>query len=576
MKRFLALLLGTVFMLSGCSHGGLTETTPEPALVFPKFKEGEPHASTMEYRLYFDTLTSTVENCSLNIQNKIFTDELGLTLSEKVADDLSAISNVSPVEFSEHTIYVVDETLTGGIQVIDNKVYCTSEDITSGAYREALAQLTLGFSEPWKGVGLAGYIFGEAADEAFLRSYYSEAEELDVLSLFAAYFIDAFANEEEMNIAKQTAVSLTTYIIENYGIEKFITEDGQSYKQSWLSALGVEREYVDPYAGYFDGYRYSVTKEYPLIVTTKRSDVFYIKPIIHDTASYSGYQSGFYSGSDFDTPQYVRSFLYKAEADMQAILNGIAKEAPKYVQIVLDNYEAPISFYCGKSQSVAWVEPRKIEIADGESFVHETTHLLFPYRVSYSGAIWKYEAIPHYLELLFTEIGDEDRAETYKLLTESNWVETYYGEDPEVRDHLKEVTEYYDFIKKIYFAYAGMPETPDDVDLIAFYRACGDAELYRYAVEGITLFRSTPFAELYPYAVIAGNGNELTESEAHSFREFLVEKYSLSNFIGFCLDELTFEEAFGMGYSEAKEAWTAYVCAFVSAVIDEKTDPSTA
>ncbi|MCE5235511.1 MAG: hypothetical protein LLF87_05595 [Eubacteriales bacterium] len=563
MKRFLAFFLGIVFVLSGCSQSGLTGITPEPTLVFPGFKEGEPHASTMGYRSYFETFTVAVGSCTLAIQNKVFNDDLGFTLWEKVAKDLSAVSLVSPAEFSEFTVYVVDKTLAGCIQVINGSVYCTPEDITSGAYREALVRLAMGFSEPWKGVGLAGYIFGEALDEAFLRSYYSEAEDLDALSLFAAYFIDAFATEEELNIAKQTAVSLTTYIIENYGIEQFLAENGQSHKQGWLTALGVEREYADPYAGCFDGYRYSVTKEYPLVVTTKRNDVFFIKPVTHDTGGY-GYQSDFYTGSDFDTPQYVMSFLYKAEADIQAVLNGIAKEAPAYLQTVLDNYEEPISVYCGKSKSFAWPDQRKIEIADGKTFVHETVHLLFPYRVSYSAAIWKYETIPHYLELLFTDIGDEDRAETYKLLTEDNWVEAYYGDDPQVRDHLEELTEYYALVKKIYSAYTGMPETPDDVDLITFYRSCGDAELYQYAVEGITLFRSTPLAELYPYAVVSGSGNELTESELHSFREFLVMKYSLSNYIGFCLDELSFEDAFGMSYSEAKEAWTAYVCAFVN------------
>ena len=53
------------------------------------------------------------------------------------------------------------------------------------------------------------------------------------------------------------------------------------------------------------------------------------------------------------------------------------------------------------------------------------------------------------------------------------------------------------------------------------------------------------------------NGNELSYIEAEWFACYLVDRYGLSTFMHYCMDEggVAFEEAFGLSYPAAKEQW---------------------
>jgi len=66
--------------------------------------------------------------------------------------------------------------------------------------------------EEWVAYGLSKYLSGESTDEAFLKDYYSEKENVADLSLFGAKFYDLNPDKEEQKAVRETALSLFTYI----------------------------------------------------------------------------------------------------------------------------------------------------------------------------------------------------------------------------------------------------------------------------------------------------------------------------------------------------------------------------
>ncbi len=144
-----------------------------------------------------------------------------------------------------YTVYVVKRTLAG-IQRFGSRLYCTAEDVESGAYLTELIGAALGIEEYWKAFGLTGYLREEKADEALLKAAYEQADDLELLSLFVSYFTQPFASEEEILLARQTALAVSRYIVEHYGVRALLEEDCIALKQEWLRALGVDRVFDDP------------------------------------------------------------------------------------------------------------------------------------------------------------------------------------------------------------------------------------------------------------------------------------------------------------------------------------------
>lgn len=471
-----ALLLTLLILLSGCTGQGNRQAVQPPA-----FEEGI-HKTTIEYRSYFEYFTARNSSCVVSIQKSVFDEKTSVSLWEKVVNDSLAIAAIASADVREHTVYIVDKTLNG-VQQIEEKVYCTAEDIYSGNYRSALVGAALGICEPWITVGIAGYTFSEALNMKMLRDYYTQAENLDVLSLFAAYFFDGFANEQEISIARQTAVSLCGYILEKYGVKAFGEGKLDVYKQKWLLELGVDREYNDLNSGLLEGYRYASTDEYPLVVTTDRFDVLYIKPM----------------PGDLKTPEQIRLFLCGAKEGMEAIFEAVEQEAPDCLQAVLDNYSLRISYYFYPNEKFSFAYgDRVIYLTSSHSFLHETVHIIVPPYITYYGESWRGEAIAEFLPNMYYQPFNE-----YSLFCKTI-----------VENSLKNPQSGWKF-EPIY-------------------------EVYSRAGTSIK----------------ENGGNELSYEEAFVFAAYLADKYSLSLFLGYCLDSnARFEEVFGAKYEDVKAEW---------------------
>lgn len=191
------------------------------------FTVGEPHASTLEFRQYFETMSATFGAGTLSIAQNVYEAAHADALWRTVMADWAALCEATgllPEELTPHTVYVVRST-PNGLERIGSSVYCTAGDIESGSYLAQLACAALGTEEYWKGAGLAGMVSGKTADLPVLKAAYQQMDDLDPLSLFISYFTAPFASAEDIRLAEDTAVALCAYVLENDGIEALRSGD---------------------------------------------------------------------------------------------------------------------------------------------------------------------------------------------------------------------------------------------------------------------------------------------------------------------------------------------------------------
>lgn len=493
------------------------------------FSQGQTHKSHLDYRQYFETMSVQIGECTLSIAKDAYSEEMAAQLYAQVASDEAALAALAPLR--PHTVYVVKKPLAG-MQRIDNAIYCSAAQVLDGSYRLWLAEAALD-TERWKSVGLAGYAFGRKVDAEALRTWYADDANDDMISLFPAYFVEAFATHEELHMAEQTAVALFSYIAEHEGVGTALAADVSGYVQAWLASIGVERAYSDPYAGLLDGYTWTHNQFYALIGTSPKGDVFKLNPL----------------GYDMTTAAQVRMALADLELGVDAILAGVKRDAPDWYDRLAKNLEAPITYECKENRgySLTYHAERRIDVGAAASLIHETAHMLTPCvmeRISRYMDSWKVEAIAEYLTHAY--YNGQVEQETIFTYMQDSYIAAH--EDPEMR-------AFYTQAKEIYQEYAPLPEGFQAVKLSLWWRAAVLAKTEQgkqlNSVSGV-------YAGAGSASLDAVNGNELSYTEAEWLASYLINRHGLSAFLHYCMDEgVSFEEAFGMPYEEAKADWLA-------------------
>ena len=516
MRRWLSLVLLLPLLL-------LTVARAES----PLFTQGEPHASHLDYRQYFKTMTACAGGCTISFAQDAYDEQIANQVYAQISADEAVLSALG--ETQPHTVYVVKKPLAG-MQRIGNAIYCTAAQVLDGSYRSWLAEAAFGL-ERWQGVGLAGWAFAEPADKAELACWYQADDQDDMLSLFPAYYVEAFATDGEQRMARQTAISLTAYIMDTAGAEAFFQAEPSAYVPGWLASLGVTRVYSAPYAGLLEGYTYTHNQFYPLIATSPKGDVFKLVPLSYDMT----------------TPAQVHMALCELELGVDAILAGVQRDAPEWYPVLAENYAAPITYEFTENggYSVTYQSNRRIVVGGAVSLVHETVHMMTPCetgRVSRYMDLWKVEAITMYLT-----------ANYYPGLMEPAFYLPFLQTDYIVTQTDATKQEAYLRLREMYLLYAPAPESPADVNLRLFWRAMiivwDEMGLDRNSV-------SSTYVGAGSAALDEVNGNELSYEEAEWLASWLINRYGLSTFFHYCMEEgVTFEDAFGVSYQAAKEAW---------------------
>lgn len=513
------------------SGGSLFDTPSE-------FAE-DVHPSTLTYRSYFRTRTARQGNLIFSVEEGVYQQDQATDLLARVLEDMRVISAAIPVIDKPYTIYVVKATLNGGVQQVGDAVYCTAKDINNGYYRSALIASVSGISAYWKTVGLSGVLFEQSIDDMMLHAYYEQVDNLDILSLFTVYFHSEFASDEEMLIVRETALSLADHIIRQYGMNTFLSEDRPEDRQEWLHFLGVNRDYSDAYAETLADYQYLFWQYgYPLVVKTDKGDMIYMH----------------HREGDLDSAAQVRAFLYEANVGMKAILHGIAIEAPEYIQSVLDNYRDPITVYYGPSfTDYTLPYTRKIELRSSHNYFHEMVHILIRQpsgNASYDQENWKYEAISEYLSYTFFQ-APRLKKDCYEAVLNSlhkygdSTISKVSPEGFEIRVALKYQQRH-----------GALSENWTDFDVRSYCELWGwEQTLDRLANPDIELEWAMPIGGITHWRGKKTGGNELTYFQSYCFADYLAETQGLPVFLKYCIEDTSFEEAFGLTYEDAKEAW---------------------
>ncbi len=505
-------------------------------LVFPAtaeslFQTGEPHASTLEFRQYFETMSAVRGNHTLSIAARIYNEALAQKLYETVDADLNAIAkklSISPEQFAPHTVFVVERLVNGSMERQENRVYCKAEQIENGAYRPLLICAVLDTEEYWLGVGLAGYIFGDVVEHEHLRQYYASVEELNLLSLSIPYFLPDFATEEELTIACDTAISLCQYAVEHHGYEALLADDGVALRREWLAWMGVEREYDDLYYQVLQRYRFRAASQYTAVAVNDYGHSVYLKPM-----------------EDMSTAHDLRMFLYDMMKGPETLFALVDMQAPDYATLIRSRYEGEMRIYCGhENGSYAVPEYREIRLALAAGYMHELGHMLVP---AVNGAnayttMWQYEGLCHYMNYKVYPF--------YAVKWQCHQALHLFKnmEVPQSPNHpfMMRAVE-------MYLRNAPLPESVEQTAPMLYIQTMALVPLL-YPDDAAGAAWSKSIQSFYP-GLRSENGNELTEMQACALTDYLVDRYGLATFLTFCQGEESIEDVFGITYAEANEAW---------------------
>lgn len=520
MRRCLVLFLALLMTLSACTQRSIDHVS---------FSKGEPHSS-LDFRQYFETMSTKYGPCTVNIQSDIFDSKSAQHLFSSITEDLHSISKTTGItvdDFSPFTIYIV-ESAPIGVERYDNLLYCTAEDVENRNYLADLACVALNIKEYWKAFGLESCILGRKADDTLLKSIFEKTNDLDILSLFISYFTKPFANNDEIQLAQQTATAVTRYILEKYGGKALLEEDCIIYKQEWLKSIGVDRPYSDPLHDDLRSYTFRRSAQYPLIAVNDHDHRFYILQL-----------------SDMKTAKAVRRFLYDAAVGPQKVLQFITEQAPEHYERIKERYEGKLDIYCSTTSGGS-ANPglRRIQLQQSYGYLHELGHILVPTLQSGKGLdpVWQYEGLCEYL--------------SYMIYPANSLLHSYYedalvlysktGSDPgEGKSNNPANRAFWARVTEIYLKNAPLPNDAESIDLPLFISSMAEARV-RYPEELKESIWVIPINSLHPLI----DGNDLTYAQAFCFSRYLIEQYSFSKYLDYCSNLYTFEEAFSKPYSE--------------------------
>lgn len=514
MKRSASLLLVLILLFTGAAGE------------VPLFTEGEPHTSTPEFPLYFETMTAPLPAGSLCISRRVWEPKTAETLHASVAGDLQAIVSVTGMPLTPFTVCIVDRLVNGSIERQGNVVYCRTEDVLSGAYRPLLICAALGTEEYWIGVGLAGCIWGGSTDQAALSAHYA-AGDLGVLTLAVPYFIDDFATPEEIAVARATAVALCRYVLSNHGCETLLTGDGTALRREWLQAIGVDRQFDDPCSVSLHQYSFRASANYALVAVDPHGNTVYLAPM-----------------ADMATADEACWFLHDLLAGPEALFSLMESEAPQYAALLRSRY-GKLRVYCGQDGSWAVPEYREIRLALGSGFMHELTHILVPPAgANHYTTMWQYEGLCYWAGYQVYPMQAQ-RAQIHQAL------QLFAGmSDPLTPNH-----RFSTLATGLYLQDMPLPERPEAVVVARYAHAMALVPL-RWPDAAPDSAWAATIQDSYP-GLRNANGNELTDYQSFSFTAFLIDRHGLPTFLRFCIDGDSFESAFGETYESARTAWIA-------------------
>ncbi|MCB2214267.1 hypothetical protein KQH50_02610 [bacterium] len=519
-SRTSVLLLTVIVIIfqAGCSTGKIA------------FQEGE-HAANEAYPETFTVHTASAPQFNLHIQEPIYDYDSGVALLEQISLDIETLSAQFELDRTLD-IYIVEETPTEAAIAVENMIYCSPEDVTEGAYREALVKAYTGLQLPWKLAGAYAVSFGEAVDMDALADYFSAPDNFGMLSLFDAYFMEAFADRETLALAIDTAGAFTDFLLTEYGPETFLQPVGPNeYRQEFLDSLGMSVAYAPKYdLTMLDEAQISSSEDYALIVTTP-DRVFS------------------FADNVAESPEPILETLAYYPTGMENVLRYIETNAPDYYAEIEPVLDEPFYYYFDGDLIGVRLDTSKrslyLAAPSITSQFLETFWYLVP-EAQGETQIWKRYGLGLYL-LSVADVPISNYYAFFQVLPE---------------ELTGDSAIYMGMVQDYYLDHAAYPEKLTDFDFGLLFEALAmgllrnpDLDLYYPRMSTMTIAETTREERNY----LRYPGNDLTTPEAYLFTEYLVETYGLDKMIAYCTTyaTLAFQNTFGLSYDEAFDDFQA-------------------
>lgn len=376
----------------------------------------------------------------------------------------------------------------------------------------------------WKTVGLSEYAFDyvpvntEESVKEFL-----EARDEKTFPLFVLFFLENYAKDSDIQMAKDCAYYLTKYALGKYSYRDFSEND---YRSDWISSLGVASEF-----------RYDEIDELVEASSmTQHSDYITIK--------FNGDNWELHDKWWLESADDVYTLLYKSENGIRNLAKRVEQESEFYDEgtfrkhVSVTTVDGLTSYYGGYY---------KVYLARPFHFLHEYVHSTIPYSLSEA---WILEGTAEYFSLdfwgdYFSHLVDwDDEEECYHEMYDLGIIpEDYkneYEQDGILEYYEKEIENYQKLRKKYgdeYNNYQCMKMAEGVTDLMYFGTEIGE-KASRTNVANADYQLEVKNKRL---------GNKLSYSAAMLVVSDLIDEYGIDSIIS---GTGSFEEDFGMTADE--------------------------
>jgi hypothetical protein len=420
--------------------------------------------------------------------------------------------------------------------------------VENGAYREMLLAAAYGLSLPWQQVGLAEVIYGEAdaaSLDAALRAYYADAEHRYTASCSPLFLSPLLSDKETVRAARQTARSLTAYLLEEVGFSGFCAAGHPAaILPDWQKQLGLTVTLDLPEGNEFaDEIELSHRDGYLCVLNVRNFSVMLSEKswLLEPVGLYTWFCS-FSSGMDL-------------------VLDRIRTEAPSSLETAMQHFAEPIEIYFIDSYSMTYTYPvsNQINLSKADAVWHEMVHLLLEEPIRYPGLGWENEAIAEHFSYPATTFYAPTTyvSEGYDAYLDFFADVGVSGKEAEADDLV-----FHQSVWNLYQTFRD-PELTDRDDLEAYCRAYGICSL---VLDG--QIERTQRRNLYDMSVAAKrsagsgskdtDGNALTYPESLVVFEYLAEVCGMDAAVDAHISEISLEEAFGVSYPELFAAAKEY------------------
>lgn len=431
------------------------------------------------------------------------------------------------------TVYIVSKTIVGKVYCAENEIYCTPSDLETEDFRTYLVKETLNLTDMWQCVGLSDFIFenkSKTLDTDELKEYYSKQENINTLSMFPAYFIEEFADEETRKAARTTADLLTKYIVDKEGIEEYLNNGNNvEYRNQWMQSMEMKEEYPwnDKEIALLSNIEFKSSEEYPLILNV-------------DNWNYNFQTTDWLQNADdmlafwMKTLQGYQELLGKFQEDSLLETEQLQKTLNEEKQIYLLD--------TGDGTSITDGNIIKLRVAN--SIWHEMVHVFIPVS-SVENKRWLSEGIAEYYGL---QIQNK-----YGIAVSKGGVYNYLTNDLDETDTKSETI----FRKKVidyYLKYSGLPLNEEDINEELIYEAWGMVATCNPELISDIYIVDTPIADIreeWRQSKLENKkGNSLSYPEAYVFIKYLIENYGVDTVVQATSENEDIEKFFGKGYEE--------------------------